>query len=119
MRFVHHRQVPRHTFEVVRLGLGELVRADDDAIVLVKRVRLTGLAQLVVVFGFQYEGLQAELVLQLLVPLLAQVGRHDDQDVSLALCPALGDDQTCFYRLAQPYFIRKNHSFRQRAFERE
>ena len=37
VRFIHHHQVPRHALEIIRLGLGKLIRADDDAATLLKR----------------------------------------------------------------------------------
>ena len=55
--------------------------------------------------------MQAERVLQLLMPLLAQVGRHDDEDAALALGPALGDDQTRFDGFAQTHFIGQDYAF--------
>jgi hypothetical protein len=65
---------------------------------------------LVVALGFQNQRLQAELVLQLLVPLLAQVGRDDDEDAPLALCPALGNHQARLDGLAQTHLVGQDHA---------
>ena len=63
------------------------------------------LAQRVVVLGLQDQAVKVELVLQFLVPLLAQVGRHDDEDTAPALGPALRDDEAGLDRLAQTHLI--------------
>ena len=119
VRFVHDHQVPRHAPQIVGLGLGELVAADDDAAALLKRQFVAVLALLLVAFGFQNQRLQAELVLQFLVPLLAQVGGHDDKDAPLAFGPALGDDQTGFDGLAQPHLVGQDDALGQRAVKRK
>ena len=75
---------------------------------------MTFLAQLVVVFRLQNQRLQTEFVLQLLMPLLAQVGRYDDEDAALALGPALGNDQARFDGFAQPHLVGKDDAFGQR-----
>ena len=84
---------------------------------MVKGVRQPGLALLFVAFGFQNQRLEAELVLQLLVPLLAQVGWRDDEDAPFALCPALGNHQARLNGLAQAHLVRQDHALRERAAE--
>jgi len=58
--------------------------------------------------------LQAELVLQLLVPLFAQVGRDHDKNLAASLGPALRDDQPCFNGFAEPHFVSEEHATRER-----
>src|SRR5690606_30088392 len=96
MRFVENDQVPVNALEIVSLGLGELVGTDDRTGGEEEWILSILLADRVVAFGFENQSLQAELVLQLLVPLLAQVGRNDDENLAASLGPALRDDQPCF-----------------------
>jgi hypothetical protein len=55
----------------------------------------------VVGLGFEDAAGQEELLGQLLIPLLAQVRRRDDQDAPLALRPLLGEHQTRLDGLAE------------------
>ena len=66
------------------------------------------LAQRVVVLGLQDVAVQVELVLQFLVPLLAQIGRDNDQDAAAALGPSLRYDEAGFDGLAQAHLIRQD-----------
>ena len=113
--FVHDHQVPGHTTQVVGLGFGELVGANQYTAGLIEWIAQATLAKLPVAFGLQNVRLQTELVLQLLVPLLAQVGRGDDEDAPLALCPALGYHQTSLDGFAQAHFVGQDDPFGQRA----
>ena len=45
------------------------------------------------------------------MPLFAQIGRHDDEDATLALGPALGDQQASFNGLAQANLVGQDHAF--------
>ena len=109
VRFIEHHEVPVNGLDVISLGLGELVGADHRAGQRGARedegIRLVLLAQRVVVLGLQDQAVQVELVLQFLMPLLAQVGRHDDEDAAPALGPALRDDEAGLDRLAQTHLI--------------
>lgn len=68
------------------------------------------LANRVVAFGFEDQPLQAELVLQLLVPLLAQVRRNDDEDLPPPFGPTLGKDQAGFDGLTQTNLVGEDHA---------
>ena len=114
VRFIHHHQVPADALQVVGPGFGERVGADDRPRVVLERLRIARLARGVVTARFQDQTLQVELVLQLLVPLLAQVGRNDDEDAPLALGPVLGDDQARFDGLPQTHFVGQDDAPRQR-----
>lgn len=103
--FVQHDQIPGDGLDVFGLGFGKLVRADDGARVAQKRLGQPLFAQGVVAFGFENQPLQAEFVLQLLMPLLAQIGRDDDEHLAPPLRPALGDDQPGLDGFAQTHFI--------------
>ena len=120
MRFVDHHQVPRHALHCVRLASGELVGANDDPVRTrthgrcgVEGVRYTILDRLSERLGLKDRGGQAELVCQLLMPLLAQIGRHDDEDVTLALGPALCDQQASLNGLTQAHLVGQDHAFRE------
>src|SRR5690606_17790321 len=114
MRFIEDNQVPVDALDIFSLGLRELVGTNDRAGCELERVAPRLLADRVVALGFQNKPLQAELVLQLLMPLFAQVGRDYDEDPALSLCPALRDDQAGFNSLAEANFIRKDDPARQR-----
>lgn len=89
----------------------ELVRADKHGCAVachIERVRRALLDGLAVGLGLKKAGGNAEFVCQFLMPLLAQVGRGDDENPTLALCPALGDQQPGFNRFAQADFISKD-----------
>ena len=98
--------------DVVGLGLRELVGTDDRAGRRQERAAPLLLADRVVAFGFEDQPLQAELVLQLLVPLLAQVRRHDDEQLAPPFGPALRDDQTGLDGLAQTDLVGQDHAAR-------
>lgn len=110
MRFVEDDQVPVDALDIVSLGLRELVGTDDRTGGEQERVPLLLLADRVVAFGFEDQPLQAELVLQLLMPLLAQVRRNDDEHLPPPFRPALGDDQAGFDGLAQTNLVGEDHA---------
>ena len=64
--FVQNHQIPFDGLDVIGLGLGELVRADDGACCALERVAAVLLAKGVVALGLQQNTLQVELVLQFL-----------------------------------------------------
>lgn len=108
MRFIKDDQVPLNLFDVFGLGLGELVGADYRARGHQERVLPLLLADGVVTLGFEDQPLQAELVLQFLMPLLAQVGRDDDENPAPSLRPALRDHQARLDGLAEADFVGKD-----------
>src|SRR5690606_36441955 len=89
MRFVENDQVQVNALDIVSLGLGELVGTDDRTGGEEEWILSILLADRVVAFGFENQSLQAEFVLQLLVPLLALVGRNDDENLAASLGPTL------------------------------
>ena len=56
--------------------------------------------------------MQAELVLQLLMPLLAQVRGNNDQNPAPPLRPALRDHQARLNGLAEAHFVGKDDAAR-------
>jgi len=90
--------------QVVDPRLRELVGADDGPGG-IEGVGDTVAPLLIVALGFQDLRVQRELVLQLLVPLLAQVGRNHDQHATLALGPELGQHQARLDGLAEPHLV--------------
>jgi len=48
------------------------------------------------------------------MPLLAQVGGHDDQDAATALGPALRDDEAGLDGFSEPDLVREDDAARQR-----
>ena len=111
-------EVPADAGDVVRLVPCELVGAEQD-LVGVEGIGRPGGDGLVVGLGLQDAARQEELFLKLLVPLLAQVGRGDDQDAPLALRPALREDQTRLDGLAEPDLVGEDRPPGQGGAERE
>src|SRR5690554_4179852 len=109
MRFIEHDQIPVDVLYIVSLGLGELIRADDRAGHEQERDLLPLLADCLVAFSFQNQALQAKLVLQLLMPLLAQVRRNHNQHLASPLSPSLGYNQPCLDRLTQTNLVSEDH----------
>ncbi len=110
MRFVEHDQIPGDALDIVGLGLRELVGTDDRTGGEQERVALLLFADCVVAFGFEDQPLQAELVLQFLVPLLAQVRRNDDQHLPPPFGPTLGEHQAGFDGFAQAHLVGEDHA---------
>ena len=52
-------------------------------------------------------------VLQLLMPLLSQVRRNDDQDAPTALRPTLRDDKACLNRFTQTNLVSEEDASRE------
>ena len=73
----------------------------------------------VVGLGFENPAGQEELFGQLLIPLLAQVGRRDDQNAPLALRPLLRKHQAGLDGLAQAHFVGQQRAFGKRRVEGE
>lgn len=70
VRLVDHDEIPRHPSDLLGLVRGEVVGANDDVVVDLERVRRAGLAQPVEGRGFQHRRGHAELLVDLLRPLL-------------------------------------------------
>ena len=97
---------------------GELVGAEDDG-VLLEGIEVAGPDRLVEAACLQDDGRQEELVRQFLAPLLAQVGRHDDQQAALSFGPVLGEQEPGLDGLAQPDFVGQDRTLREGAAEGE
>jgi hypothetical protein len=63
---------------------------------------------------FKDRGGQAELVGQFLMPLLAQIGRRNDEDAAPALGPTLGNQQAGFDSLAQAHLVGQDRALGER-----
>src|ERR1035438_9771595 len=112
MRLIYHDKIPVHLLDVDFFGPGEVVRANDDRVLLVKGVEVALLLYLVVESpGFEDRRRKEEFVRQLLVPLFAEVGRHDDEQVALALGPPLREEDAGFDGFAQADFVGENRAF--------
>src|SRR5262245_5483888 len=105
---VNNHQVPHRRADIRLLTTRELVRTDDDDIFTIERPMISVFDGCVVRLGFKDVAGQKELFLQLLMPLLTQIGRSDDQYPLLPFRPLLGNDQTCLDGLPQSYLVGKN-----------
>ena len=119
MRLIEDDHVPGNPAEVFRLLRPELVGDDDDGIVGLEGARLAGLDPVPVALGFQDHGGEPEFVLQFLHPLLAQGGRHDQENAPLALRPPLRDHQSRLDGFAQAHLVGQNGAARDRRLQRE
>ena len=107
MRFVNDYQVPWHRLNFLGLAAGELVGGDKHA-GRIKRVAGTIFDGLLEGFSLQYRSSNAELVSQFLMPLLAQIGRSDHENTTLALRPTLGNEQAGLNGFAEANLIGKD-----------
>ena len=80
----------------------------------VKRIGGTVLDGLPVGLGFKQASGDTEFVRQFLMPLLAQVGRGNDQNAAFALGPFLRDQQARLDGFAEADFVGKNGALGQR-----
>ena len=112
MRLIAHHQIPC-TDELVGLGVCELVGADEDLIT------ATWGDECVDVLTVHQRSRQRELLTQLLLPLLTQRGRGDDEDAALTLCPVLADDDPGLDRLTEANLVSQDHSICERGLQRE
>ena len=78
----------------------KVIGANDDSVLHFKWLEGTTLNRVIVRFRLQYLARQKEFFSQLLMPLLAQVRRDDNQNPPLALCPSLRQNQACFDRFS-------------------
>ena len=112
VRLVNDHEIPLNLPDIGVLGPGKLIGTQDDFF-LHKRVQVALLDFLIERLRLQDEGGQKELVQQFLIPLLAEIGRQDDQDFSFSFRPFLGDDNARLDGLSQTYFIGENGAFGQ------
>jgi hypothetical protein len=87
---------------------GRKLEGTDHKLLLLEGVARTVLSHFVVVLGLKNNGRQEELFLNLLRPLLAQVGGRFDQNPALTLGPFLGKHQPRLDGFAKTDFISKN-----------
>jgi hypothetical protein len=92
---------------------GEMVRADDDPPLGLERVGPALAAETVVKGGLEDEGGEGELVLEFLLPLLAEGGREDQQDAAAALGPTLRDDDGGLDGFAEPDLVGEDDALRE------
>ena len=108
VRFIHDHQIPFNGLDVVRLRLRELVRVNHRPRQDQEWVLALLFADCVVVLGPQNQTWQTKLVLQLLMPLRAQIGRNDNQNAPTTFGPALGNDQARFDSFSESNFVSKD-----------
>jgi len=118
VRFIDHNHVPWDLCDSSRLGGGEVVRADDGLILLIERVTAI-LLQPSDNLSVQNLGGDEELLAQLLLPLLAEHGGHDNENAPAAFSPLLRKHDTCFDRLAQSDFVGQDRTVGERRTQSE
>jgi hypothetical protein len=110
---------PRRVRYIGSLVAGELVGANDDGIVYLERAEATGVDGGVVGFGLKNGARKEKLFGKLLVPLLAEVGRRDDEDAPFALRPLLGNDEARLDGFTQTDLVGEQRALRQRRVKRK
>src|SRR5262249_30984810 len=85
-RFVDDHKVPLSLLDVRFLGPRELVGADDNRLLL-KGIQIAALYLFVESLVFKNGRRQKKLIRELLTPLFAKIGRHNDQEAALAFSP--------------------------------
>ena len=118
MGLVHHHQVPCRVGHVGGLVPRELVRANDNRVAL-ERAEVALLHSRVVGLGLKKTAGQEELLAQLLMPLLPEIGGRDHQNAALSFCPALGEHEAGFDGLAESHFVRQQRALGQGGAEGE
>ena len=119
MGFVDDDEVPWRRSDIGRLAARKLIGADDDGVLHLERLKIPLFDCLVVGLRFQYPARQEELFGQFLMPLLAQIGRHDDENTPLPLRPSLRKDKTRLDGLAQANLVGQQRALRKRRVESE
>ena len=89
---------------IIDLGLGKLVGTDNRELC-IERVANSIFLELVITLCFKNQGIERKLVLQFLMPLFAQIGRHNDNNATFALGPVLSKNQPCFDGFSQTHLI--------------
>ena len=89
MSFINNHEVPGCVGNVGSFVTRELIRANNDLILNLKRTKPALLDSGIVKARFENRAGQEKLLAQFLMPLLAQIRWGDDQNPSLALRPPL------------------------------
>lgn len=99
-----------HGIRLISAALAEakMVRADDDVTILLERIGQSIISQPVGDFCVQYEGRQIEFLFELLLPLLSEHGRYNDQYATAAFRPPLGKHDTSLNGFSKTNLISKN-----------
>lgn len=113
MRLIEHDKIPQNSSDIIDLGLCKLVGTDNRELC-IEGVAYPIFPELIIIFGFKNQGIKSKFILQLLMPLFTQVGRHNNDNATLAFGPMLSKDQSSFYCLSQPNLVGKNNTSRQR-----
>ena len=107
MGLVNDHQIPPNLVDLHRLFSRKLVGTDND-IIPFKGMGIPLSRQVVIGFRFEDTAWQEELLLHFLVPLFAEIGRGDDQDLALSFGPFLREDKSSLDCFAQADFIREH-----------
>lgn len=118
MCFVNDHEIPRDSVNVAGLRTRELVGADDHRIAL-ERPESPLTYGFVIRLGFQDAAREEKLLRKLLVPLLAQIGRRNNEHAAPALRPLLRDHEAHLDGLAQAHLVGKDRALRKRRAEGE
>ena len=116
---VHDHEIPRDGTDGFRSGSREVVGAHNDGVVAIEWIRPARLQAGIEHPGVEDRGLDEELLLQFLHPLIPERRRHDRQDAPPALGPELADDEPRLDGLAQADLVRQEGAAGQRRAERK
>jgi hypothetical protein len=111
MRFVDHDQIPRCGLNVGCFVPRKLVGADDDTVRADERAEITRIDLGVVRLGLNERARNEKPLVQILMSLLAKVGRRNDENTPFRLCPSLGNDQSGFNGFAKADLVGQQRPF--------
>ena len=118
VRFIDHHKIPGNAMEDIGFAFRELVGTDDDFRCL-KRPQISRANRGVVGFRFEDAAGEEKFLVQLLIPLLPQIGRRDDENAPPPLSPFLGEHQAGLDCFSKADLIRKQRALGERRLERE
>jgi hypothetical protein len=110
VRLINDDEIPRDPSNVYFLIAGKLIGADEDSISSSKGRWIPCLYLSIERFRFQNFAWKEKLLCQFLLPLLAEIGRGDHQNLPSPFSPLLGNDQPSFNSFTQTHFICEQRS---------
>jgi hypothetical protein len=118
MSLIDHNKIPWRLSNVSFLALCELIRAQNDAILL-KRIQIASAHGIIETARFEDNGRQKKLVRQLLLPLFAEIRWQNDQQPAFSFSPLLSKEQSSLDGLTEPHLVSENSTLGKRTSKRK
>ena len=87
--FIHDDEIPRRVGYIRGFVAGELVGANDNGIIGLKRAEIANFDSGIIRLGFKQPAGQEKFFIQFLIPLFPQIGGRDDKNAAFAFGPFL------------------------------